>query len=256
VESLVIDAFTPHVKNLIKAVELAGGQVGGLVLTPLASARCALSKAQKDLGVALLDIGSGTTGLCVWEENKLVGVAKLPVGASNITNDIAIGLKIPVAAAEALKLGYGHALAREINAKEAIDMKKIYPEGKGSISRRFLGDIIESRLAEIFDFINNELKQMGRAGQLAGGLVIIGGAAKMPGLTELASQELKLSTQIGLPTGDEWQMETAGFSQYLEDPEFITALGLVLWGLDQGDFPAKTKLPDFKLKGLLKYFLP
>ena len=95
VQSIIVDAFSPHVKSLIHVVELAGGEVSGLVFGPLVAARSALSKRQRDLGVALVDIGFGTTGLSVYEENKLVGVAKFPVGSANISNDLAVGLKIP-----------------------------------------------------------------------------------------------------------------------------------------------------------------
>ncbi len=100
VQSLIIDAFSPHIKNLIRCVELAGGGVSGLVFGPLVAARAALSKRQRDLGTALVELGYGTTGLSVYEEGKLVGVAKFPVGAANISNDLAVGLKISVDAAE------------------------------------------------------------------------------------------------------------------------------------------------------------
>lgn len=256
VNSLVIDVFSPHVKNLVKGIELSGGRIGGLVFGPLASGRSALSKNQKDLGVALIDIGFGTTGLCVYEENKLIGVAKFPVGSGNISNDLAIVLKMPVTAAENLKLQYGYALSREISAKENVEPKKFFAEAKGVVSRRFIAEIIESRLAEILEFINNELRLMGKVGQLAGGAVLVGGGAKLPGLTELVRQELKLPTQIGL-AGDDWLMEGAQrFSECLEDPEFVTVLGLVAWGADEEGWQARTALPEFSVKKIMRYFLP
>ncbi len=259
VQSIVIDAFTPHIKNLIKAIELSGGEIKGLVFSPLASGRSALGKAQKDLGVALIDIGYGTTGLCVYEESKLVGVAKFPVGSGNISNDIAIGLKIPVTAADALKLQCGYAMAKEIGTKESIELKKFVADGKGTVSRRFISEIIESRLSEIFEFVQNELKLMGRAGQLAGGVVLVGGGAKLPGLTELVRQELKLPTQIGL-SGEEWLVEGASnFNEILEDPEFVTTLGLVLWGSDEEGWNAKSgnfSFSGMSVKKIMGYFLP
>lgn len=255
VSSLIIDAFAPHVKSLIKAVELAGARIGGLVLNALVASRSALSKNQKNLGAALIDLGFGTTSLSVFEENKLVGTAVIPLGAGNITNDLAVGLRIPVAAAENLKLNYGYAVAREVNPKESIDLKKFAPGERGSASRRFIAEIIESRLAEIFDFVNNELKSMAKAGRLAGGAVLVGGGAKLPGLTELTKQELKLSTQIGLTLREEWLNEAGEFDEIFEDPEFVNALGLVLWGLDRDKRSSRTG-SFFKIKDWLHYFMP
>lgn len=255
VNSLVIDAFSPHVKTLTRAVKLAGGEVSGLVFSPLVASRSALSKGQKDLGTVLIDIGSGTTGVSVYEENKLVGVAKFPVGASNISNDLAVGLKIPVDAAENLKLSHGYALAKEVGHKESVELRKFSSAAKGVASRRFIAEIIESRLAEIFDFVNNELKLLGRRGQLPGGAVIVGGGAKLPGLTELVTQELKLSSQIGLALGNEWETEGGDFAEFLEDPEFVVALGLALWGIDRTGWNSNS-LSQFKFKNVLRYFLP
>ena len=253
VQSLVIDAFSPHVKSLVKAVELAGGEMAGLVFSPLVASRAALSRSQKDLGVALVDVGFGTTGLAIYEESKLLSAVKFPVGASNISNDLAVGLKMPVPAAENLKLNYGYALARDVGHKESIDLKKFYPEAKGTVSRRFVAEIIESRLAEILDFVNNELKLLGDRGKLPGGVVLVGGGAKMPGLSDLVKQELKLPSQVGLPVGDEWKSEDANSDEFLEDPEFINALGLVLWGTDSDGWRREG---NFGLKNVIKLFLP
>lgn len=254
VDSFVVDAFAPHIKSLVKAVELAGGEIGGLVFSPLLSARSALTKSQKDLGVALVDIGFGTTGVVVYEENKLIGLAKFPVGAGNISNDLAIGLKIPVSAAENLKLNYGYALAKDIGSKEEIEVKKFFPEAKGSVSRRFVSEIIESRLAEIFEFINNELKLIGKAGKLPGGVVLVGGGSKLPGLTELVKQELKLSSQIGLLAEDVFASGHR-FGEFVEDPEFVPVLGLLAWGIDEENWRGGS-LSGFKIKNLVRYFLP
>ncbi len=256
VNSLIIDAFSPHVKSLMRVVELAGGEVAGLVFSPLVATRSALSKNQKDLGVLLVDIGFGTTGFSVYEENKLVSVAKIPLGAGNITNDLAIGLKIPVAAAEALKLGYGYAVSREVGHKEVIDLKKFFPDAKGSVSRRFVAEIIESRLAEIFDFVNNELRLIGKHGKLPGGVVLVGGGAKLPGLTELAKHELKLSSQVGVAVENGWEAEGPEFTESLEDPEFVTALGLVLWGIDGEGWGGADRPGKFSLRKAIQYFMP
>jgi cell division protein FtsA len=259
VQSLIVDAFTPHVKSLIHVVELAGGEVSGLVFSPLVAARAALSKRQRNLGVALVDIGFGTTGLSVYEENKLVGVAKFPVGAASITNDIAVGLKIPIDAAEELKLRYGYAIAKDIGAKEQVDLMKLMPDAKGPASRRFVGEIIESRLEEIFDLVNAELKVFQKFGQLPGGVVLTGGGAKLPGLTDLAKQEMKISAQIGCTLASEWENEGGAFKEFLEDPEFVDVFGLVLWGVDGEGWRADSRSASSShsaIKNIFNYFAP
>ncbi len=259
VSSLVVDAFTPHIKNLIKIIELSGGEIGGLVFTPLATSRSVLSKVQKDLGTVVVDIGAGTTGFSVYEENRLIGLAKFPVGAGNISKDLAVGLKIPVLAAENLKLNFGYAISKEVGSKENIEIKKFFEGSEGMISRRFVAEIIEARLSEIFEFVNNELKVLGRAGKLAGGVVLVGGGAKLPGMAELARQELKLFSQIGLTNKDEWYFNSSGFEEAVEDPEFVNALGLVLWGADQENWrPTDLRFKGFggTIRKFLNYFKP
>ncbi len=257
VQSFILDCFMPHVGGLMRAVELSGGQVGGLIFSPLVAARAALSKRQKDLGAIVVDIGSGTTGMSVYEENRLIGAAKFPVGASNISNDIAIGLKIPVDAAESIKLHYGSCFAKEVSSKDQIELKQFAPDSKGTVSRRFVAEIIESRTEEIFSMIADELKGLGKSRDLAGGLVFVGGGAKLPGLTDLAKQELRLAAQIGCCVANEWQDEGGNFKEILEDPEFAPAFGLALWGI----YGENTGNPNkhtagFNLKSWLKYFTP
>ncbi len=254
VNSLVIDAFAPHVKSMMRVVELAGGRISGLVVNPIAGSRAALSKSQKDLGVVLIDIGAGTTGISIYEEQKLVGAGILPVGAGHITNDIAIRLKIPVSAAEQLKLNYGYAMARDINIKEAIDIQKFSKEARGMISRRLVAETIEARLAEMLEFVNNELKLSGKVGRLAGGAVFVGGGAKLPGLTELAREELKLSSQIGCTALDVWHEDSSQFSEIFEDPEYVTVLGLALTGAEKEGWLGEVNEPFHKK--LLRYFIP
>jgi len=255
VSSLIIDAFAPHVKNVTRIVELSGGSVSGIVLTPLSEAKAALSKSQKDLGAVLIDIGFGTTSMCVYEENKLLGVNVFPVGAGNVTNDLAVGLKIPVQPAEALKIGYGYAVAKEVSTKESVELKKFAPDLKGVASRRFVAEIIESRLAEIFEFVNNDLRILGKAGELVGGAILVGGGAKLPGITELAKQELRLSSQIGFAMTEEWTDEAMNFSDYFEDPEFVNVLGLVLNGAEKEGWRENGK-SSFAIKDIARYFLP
>ncbi len=256
VQSLIIDAFAPHIKTLIHAVELAGGDIGSLIFSPLAAAKAALSKRQRDLGAAIIDIGFGTTGVAVFEENKLVTTAKFPVGAGNISNDLAVGLKIGVDAAEAVKLHYGYAFAKDVNQKEQVELKKFSPEARSTVSRRFIAEIIESRLEEIFDLVNNELKLVQKFGELPGGVVLVGGGAKLPGLTDLVKQEMRLATQVGSAISSEWEADGGAFKEYLEDPEFVGAFGLVLEGMNIEGWSMERHGPKIDIKGIWKYFTP
>ncbi len=234
-DCLIIDAFSPAVKNLMKCVEEAGGSVSGVIFNPFASARAILTKNQKDLGTVLVDVGFGVTGMAVYEEGKIVHAAVFPVGAGNITNDLAIGLKVSVETAERIKLLYGHALSGEVSHRDKVNLSKIDASAKGEVSRRFISEIIEGRLAEILEFVNNELKIAGKAGRLPAGAVIVGGGAKIPGMVEVAKQELRLPIQIGIPDLSGLDISDRNAKDVVEDPEFTAALGLAAWGAEGGD---------------------
>ena len=225
--SLIIDAFAPTIRNLSKCVELAGGSIGGLVFGPIASASSLLTDNQKELGVLLIDIGYGTTGIAVYEENKLLHTRIFPVGAGHVTNDLAIALKIPVEIAEKVKLKYGYASAKGTSSKEKVDLQKIDANAKGSPSRKFISEVIESRLSEICELINNDLRAIDKDRQLPAGAVITGGGAKLPGVVDLFKDELKLATQIGLAHSSSFEMESQSMLEFLESPEYALVLGLV-----------------------------
>ncbi len=258
VNSLIIDAFGLDVKNLTKCLEMAGATVGGLVFSPLAAARAALSKNHKELGVALVDIGFGTTSLCVYEENKLVHCAIFPIGSGNITNDLAIGLKTSIDAAEVVKLTFGTASMKGVSGREQIDLKKIDPHSRNSVSRRAVVDIIEVRLAEIFEFVNNELKLIGRSGRLPVGSVLVGGGSKLPGIIDFAKDELKLPAQIGIFDASSLEIPSGEMSLQVEDPEFICALGLLMQARDKIYRGGGSGGPDLTgwFSKIFKYLLP
>lgn len=183
-----------------------------------------LTKRQKELGVALIDIGAGTSNVVVYEEGDLVHAAVVPLGADSITNDIALKLKTSVDIAERIKLEYGMCLAREVARKEVIDLAKLGEEGRGTVTRKEIARIIEARSKEMLDLVMKELKKVGRHGLLPGGIVLVGGGAKMPGIGELAKEMLKLPSQIG------FSQEFTGNVDMIDDPSFAVAAGLALWG--------------------------
>ena len=232
VDSFIVDLFAPTIKSLTKAVEMAGGHVGSVVFEPLAIARSLLSKNQKELGSMSLDIGFGLTTLSVFEEGKLLHMGVVPVGSSHITNDIAIGLKSSIDLAEKMKTGFGHAMAKEVSSRAAIDLLKIDEQMKGQVSQKFIIDIIEARLTEILDFVHNELKTIGKAGGLPAGVVLSGGGAKLPGLVDLIKRELRLPAQVGVPDTSAFLINDSMLQDELTDPECAAVVGLMLCNED------------------------
>ncbi len=221
VDVLIIEGATPFIKNLIKCVREAEVDEAGLLLACLADSRAVLTKRQKELGVLLLDLGGGTTGLTVYEEGDVLHCQILPVGSAHITNDIAIGLRTSIDTAEKIKLEFGSALADGVGKKEMIDLARL-GEAEGQVARHQVAEIIEARASEILDLVNKELKKIDRAGLLPAGVVLVGGGAKLAGLVELTKEKLKLPVQIGLPQGLE------GIIDQIDDPEFATCCGLIL----------------------------
>ena len=134
---------------------MSGGKVQAIFYEPLTAANVLLTKNQKALGSALVDIGYGKTSVCVYDNNQLVHVKTLPLGGSDITNDLAIGLRVPINIAENIKVSLGHAMAKSAPSRELVNLKDFDASLKGSVSRRFIAEIIEERLAEILELINN-----------------------------------------------------------------------------------------------------
>jgi len=258
VEAHIIQGASSFIKNLTKCVYRAGVDIEDLVLAPLAAADAILTKRQKELGVVLIDIGAGTTGLAVYEEGDLVHTKILPIGSEHITNDIAIGLRTSVDVAEKVKLDYGTALPASITEREEIDLGKIDQGEEQTIDRKEVASIIEARLAEIFSLVDKELKKIGKSGQLPAGAVLTGGGAELPDLAEFAKEELRLPAQIGLPQDIPVAVDK------VDDPAFAVAVGLILWGSGEvttsrfslGGIPSSVSDTVDKMKKWFKTFLP
>lgn len=255
--SMIIDAFAPAVNNIQRCLEVAGGSPSGMIFNPLAAARAVLTRNQRELGSAVVDIGLGTTGIAVYQDNKLLHTAVLPFGSGHISNDLAIGLKTSIEAAEGIKLSFGAALSKEVPLRETVELAKFDVNARGNISRRYIADIIEIRLAEIFEFLNNDLKTIGKAGQLPGGVILVGGGAKLPGVVDLVRQEMRLPARVGIPDVSGFEVASSDITGALEDPEFACALGLVHFGVERavgGESRAANVSGLFKK--LLNYFMP
>lgn len=223
VDSHIIQASVPFIKNLTKCIMQAGLEIDDLVLTPLAAAQAVLTKKQKELGVVVIDLGGGTTGMVVFEEGDLVMSNILPVGSMHITNDLAIGLRTSVDTAEKLKLQHAYAEAREVKKDIDVDLNKIDKQEDGKVSTKHIAEIVEARLEEIFDLANKELKRVGKDGQLPAGAILTGGGAKLPGVVDLAKKTLRLPVILGVPSSVTTVIDR------VNDPAYATAVGLVLW---------------------------
>jgi cell division protein FtsA len=223
VETIIIHGALPFLKNLNKTITQTGVEVDHQVLSPLAAATSSLNKRQKELGVALVDLGAGTTSIAVYEENNLIHTAVLPIGAMHITNDIAIGLRCTIDTAEKVKLEYGSAELNDIDRHEQIDLNKFDPEETERVARTMIVEIIEARLEEIFEHITKELKKIERDGKLPAGIVLTGGGSLLPGLADYAKKHLRLPVQIGQP------QELKSIIDQVQEPSFATVTGLALW---------------------------
>jgi cell division protein FtsA len=233
---ILIAIFSSIYKNFMKMTGLVLGKKneidGSLIFNPLASDRATLSKNQRELGVVLVDIGFGTTTLVVYQDGKMLMTKVFPVGSGNITNDIAIGLKCSVKTAEAIKLTFGCAFSREVSTKEKVDLAQFEEGQSAQISRRYIAEIIEVRVREIFSLVNDELKSLGKSGKMPAGVVVCGGGAKAPGILDLARDELKMPAQIGFPNLSEFESSHAQISNEIDDPEMAVTCGLVLHKID------------------------
>jgi cell division protein FtsA len=224
VETHIIAGSTTAVQNVVKAVHAAGFNVDDLVTQSLASAEAVLNDNELDLGVAVADIGGGTTDLAIFGDGSVHHTAVIPVGGNHVTNDLAIGLRTSLADAEAAKINYGHALPYLIPKDEVIDIQPIGAERVQGVPRAYLAEIINPRAAELVDLIKAELERSGQSGLLPGGLVLTGGGAKLLGLPELAAEALDLPVRVGVP------IDVRGMSDKVAGPSFATAVGLLKWG--------------------------
>ena len=232
-KALFVTYSNVHLEDLLEAIAEAGVDTIDVLASPIAISNIALSERQKIVGVALVDIGDQTTSLSVFENGLLMSISTFSIGSTEITNDIALGFKIPLEKAEALKLG---------NGTEEFSKKK-------------LDEIIEARLCDIFESIENNLKKIKRSELLPAGIVFVGGGANTPLLAELSKSILKLPSSIG-------STEIFGnLKTKLRDPAYFNAIGLLTSGKNDGNYSEnsfKNFIKDLKstIKSNLKQLLP
>ena len=254
----LIDALTPYLKALAKAVNENDIEVAEFVYAPLASAKAVLNKRVKEHGALCLDFGGGLCHLAVFEEGELIHAASLPIGSKNITNDLAIAVKTSLDSAERIKLEHGYIGQTHGGKKENIDLSGLVDEENFVVTKKLIGEVISDRVSEIAEMVSEELKKINRPGMLAGGAVLCGGGAKLPGFAEYMKEKLKL------PARKISSYEFDGVVQKIEEPSFASAAGLILWGFEKesgdnsgGIFEGiKTQKTFKKIKDWFRIFLP
>ncbi|MBW2700482.1 MAG: cell division protein FtsA [Deltaproteobacteria bacterium] len=234
-------------QNLIKCANKTGLDVADLVLQPLASALAVLTEDEKDLGVALIDIGGGTTDIAIFSNGSIVHTAVLSLGGNQVTNDIALGLRTPAPEAEQLKIRHGCAMASLVDKDETIEVPSVGGRNNRQLSRQILCEIIEPRVEEIFSLVRREISRSGYEDLLASGAVITGGSTIMEGMPELAEDVLGMPVRRGLPE------RVNGLVDVVRSPIYATGVGLVHYGRDHLDhrfFPIR---PDKNLYSRIRH---
>lgn len=224
VEAQVVQGMLGQVRNLTKAVFRTGLDISELVYAPLAALLAVTDTRTRELGVCVLDIGSSTTGICVYEDGELLYTATIPIGSEHITSDIAIGLRISLDAAEKIKRAHGSALPDTVDPRAEIDIRAFGGDAHEVVSLHYVAEIIEARVEELFEKVEQELKRIDRAGLLPAGVVLTGGGAKLPGMSEVGKRILQLPCSYGAA-----HVETS-MPELAHDPRFSAAVGLVMWG--------------------------
>jgi cell division protein FtsA len=223
VETHIVTASATAVQNLSKCVAAAGVKIDELVVNSLASAEAVLNETEKELGVAVADIGAGTIDLALFQEGSPFHTRVLPVGGNNVTNDLAIGLKTSLQVAEELKVRHGSADLRSVADDEDISVSILGEEAGRTVSRLEMCQIIEARMRETFELMRNEIRA-GGVRQLPAGIILTGGSAQLSGIAELGREVLEMPVRVSGPQGIGVLTDT------ILTPAYATSVGLLQWG--------------------------
>ena len=224
VETHIVTASTTSVQNLSKCVQRAGIEIAELVLTPLATAEVLLTEEDRELGIALCDIGGDTTDVAIFQDGSIAHCATIPMGARSVTSDLGLVLRVTPDVAEGLKLKQGTALPLDVDPDEVIQITSIGEEVPRPITRRHVAQIIEARSAELFDHVAREIEAAGATNRLQAGLGLTGGGSLLTGITKAARDQLEMSTRVLAPSA------LGGLTDSISSPPYAAASGLLVWG--------------------------
>jgi cell division protein FtsA len=223
----IVTGAVSAAQNIMKCVRRCGLEVRDLILQPLASATAVLTEDEKDLGVCLVDIGGGTTDLAVFVQGAIRHTAVIPIAGDQITNDIAMALRTPTAAAEEIKIAHGCALRQMADADQLVEVPGVGDRGPRQLSRHTLAEVIEPRVEELFTLIQAELRRSGFEELLSSGIVLTGGTSAMSGMLELGEEIFHMPVRVGVPN------YRGGLSEVVRNPRFATGMGLLISGFEQ-----------------------
>jgi cell division protein FtsA len=226
----IITGAIASAQNIVKCANRCGLTVQDIVAAPIASGRAVLSSEEQELGVLLLDIGGGTCSISVVHAGAIKFTSVLAVGGNHITNDIAAGLRTPLMAADRIKCEYGTAITAGVSKAEIIEVPSVGGRAPRVLSKLVLAEIIEPRASEIFALTQREIIKAGCEDLLTSGVVITGGTANLPGITQIAESVFNLPVRIGTPTS------VGGLIDLIKGTEYSAAVGLVLHGATQSYF--------------------
>ncbi len=220
----IVTAAVTSVQNIIKCCNRAGLNVVDIVLEPLASSEAVLAPDETQLGVALIDMGGGTTDLAVFQDGSIKHTAVLSLGGYHLTNDAAVGLRTPFEQAERIKRRFGCAAPRFLAADELLVVPSVGGRAPREISRKMLSEFLEPRVEEILTLVREELARSGLLNSIPSGVVVTGGSSSLERLPELAEEVFELPVRLGIPRG------VGGLVDRVQGPEFATGVGLALYG--------------------------
>lgn len=223
----IVTGAVPSIQNIVKSVNRVGLDIDDIVLEQLAASEAILSSDEKDLGVALIDIGGSTTGIAIFSEGSIKHTAILPVGGNYLTSDIATGLRTPFNDAERIKIRYGCAVTARIPKEEIIEVPSVGGREDRQVSRQILGRIVEPRMEEILNLALKEIVRSGYEDLLAAGVVLTGGTALLSGINEMAEQIFDMPVRRGNPTG------VGGLCDVVNSPAYTVGVGLIVYGSKQ-----------------------
>ncbi|HEU0265534.1 MAG TPA: cell division protein FtsA [Geobacterales bacterium] len=220
----IVTGAVASAQNIIKSCNRAGLDVADIVLEQLASSEAVLSPDEKELGVALLDIGGGTADIAIFVDGAIKHTAVLSLGGNHLTNDIAVGLRTPMSEAEKIKKKYGCCMSSMVGKDETIEVPSVGGRKPRILSRKLLAEILEPRVEEIFMLVNREIVKSGFEDLIVSGVVLTGGTTILEGMPELAEQIFNLPVRRGLP------QEIGGLVDVVNSPVYATGVGLVVYG--------------------------
>ncbi|MBD3281180.1 cell division protein FtsA [Candidatus Uhrbacteria bacterium] len=225
-EVKIIQGLANHLRNITKAVFRTKVDIVELVYSPIAAAEAVMGKRAKEQGVCVVNMGATTTGMAVYEDNDLVHAATFPIGSDHITSDLVYTLRTSFDVAERLKRARGNAKPDDLDKEDIVDLKDYGAEVSEEVQLKFVAEVIEARAEEIFEKVEAELKTIERSGMLPAGIILTGGGAKLPGITEVARRVFHLPAAVGASSLE------SSVPELVQDPAFATAVGLVEWGYE------------------------